>query len=42
MLGMKAQNGTGTPGKEKKKMANTKQSRKCFLQVVGVGAAFHK
>ncbi len=39
MLDLKAQNGVGTPSKEKKQMTNTEQSRRNFLQVVGVGAA---
>jgi inosose dehydratase len=39
MLSVKAQNVAGTPSKEKKQMKNTKQSRRHFLQVVGVGAA---
>jgi sugar phosphate isomerase/epimerase len=39
MFSIKAQNGAGTPIKEKKQMKNTEQSRRHFLQVVGVGAA---
>ena len=39
MLDLKAQNGAGTPIKEKKQMKKIQQSRRNFLQVVGVGAA---
>jgi inosose dehydratase len=39
MLGAKAQNGAGTSSKEKKQMIKTEQSRRNFLQAVGVGAA---
>jgi inosose dehydratase len=38
MLGVKAQNGAGISSKEKKQMKNKEQSRRRFLQVVGVGA----
>jgi len=40
MLGVKAQNGAGTAIMENKQMKNTEQSRRLFLQVAGVGAAF--
>jgi inosose dehydratase len=39
MLSVKAQNDAGTPSKEKKQMTKTEQSRRNFLQAVGVGAA---
>jgi inosose dehydratase len=39
MLRVKAQNDAGTSSKEKKQMIKTEQSRRNFLQVVGVGAA---
>jgi sugar phosphate isomerase/epimerase len=38
MLSVKAQNDAETSSKEKKQMKNTEESRRRFLQVVGVGA----